>query len=147
MSQNESADDDIEHFKDIVEETENQAPTTSPEKPDKDVEVANGSDGIDSESDTSLDEGGGSPMSGFEDGDSDEGDELLVGGGGLNDLQATRKMSDLNTIQSKVSGVKKSLLPGGYDPRHREPSYWYVKNNLRSHFPSITSDENPFDCE
>ncbi|KAM7480648.1 hypothetical protein LguiA_028861 [Lonicera macranthoides] len=146
VSQNESADDDIEHFKDIVEETENQAPTTSPEKPDKDGEIANGGDGIDSDSDTSLDECGGSPTSGFEGGDSDEGDELLVEGGGLNDLQATRKMSDLNTIQSKVSGMK-SLLPGGYDPRHREPSYcnadrvsWWELMVLASHVhPSVAT--------
>lgn len=124
LSQNESAeDDDIENFKDIVEETEHQKTITSLDKPDKVSEVGEGGDAIDSDSDISLDEGG-SPTSGFEDGDSDEGDELLMGGG-LNDLDKPRKMSDLNTCPSQASSIKSSL-PGGYDPRHREPSYWYV---------------------
>jgi ribosome biogenesis protein MAK21 len=139
MSQSESADDDdIEHFEDIVDETENQEKTTSPEK---DVEVV----ALDSDSDASLDEEyGSSRANAFDDMDSDEGDELIVESS-KKDVKDTKDASQHPSKQSTAR--KSSSLPGGYDPRHREPSYcnadhvsWWELTVLASHVhPSVAT--------
>uniref|UniRef100_A0A5B7B011 Putative CCAAT/enhancer-binding protein zeta n=1 Tax=Davidia involucrata TaxID=16924 RepID=A0A5B7B011_DAVIN len=139
--QNESVDEDLEHFEDIVEETENQASTTS-KKPDNAGETVRSSDCIDTDSDSSLDEGG-SPTSGFEDDVSDGADDLLAGG---ENLRESETISDHNGHQPQVSNVSSSF-PGGYNPRHREPSYcnadhvsWWELMVLASHVhPSVAT--------
>ncbi|XP_059645531.1 protein SLOW WALKER 2 isoform X2 [Cornus florida] len=110
--QNESVDEDLEHFDDIVEESENQASIT-PKIPDND----------------------------------DEADDLFVGSGS-EDLQESETMSDHNgnKNQPQVSQAKSSL-PGGYNPRHREPTYcnadcvsWWELMVLASHVhPSVAT--------
>lgn len=125
--QNELADDDDEHFEDIVEDAENNACVT-PEKPDTALEAASSREGhvanSDSDSDSLLDEGG-SGNSGSEDEVSDEGDDLFVAGV-PKDAQEAKVGSDHVGCDRPVSnGNVRASLPGGYDPRHREPSYWY----------------------
>lgn len=119
--QNESADEELEHFEDIVEEAENQTNIIAC-NPDIASEVAPSSDGVDNDSDSSVDEGG-SPTSVSDESDSD-GDGDLLGNGSMNDLQESEMRSADTASQRQVSNVK-SQLPGGYNPRHREPSYRY----------------------
>lgn len=122
MFQNESIDEDLEHFEDIVEEAENPASPTS-EKPDNAGEVAHSSDGNNIDSESSLDERG-SPTLDSEDDILDKEDDLLVGGNLNNVQEESRRMSDHNGHQPQVFNLTSSL-PGGYNLRHREPSYWY----------------------
>lgn len=120
VNQNESADEEeIEHFEDIVEETDDK-PTTPLKNQENDV----GADEIDgaaaSDGDTSEDEKV-SPISSEEEA-SDQADEFLFRDN-PEDLHAT--LSGPSEQQSQVPS-ERSQLPGGYDPRHREPSYWSV---------------------
>lgn len=122
--QNESADDDDEHFEDVLEDAEDKVYTI----PDKPIvcEVASSGEALetDDDSDLSLDEGG-SATSESEDEVSDDGDDLFAAGV-LNDSQESKGGPDHAGRQSLVSNDKvRSSLPGGYNPRHREPSYWY----------------------
>lgn len=119
--QNESADEDLEHFEDIVEETENQT-STKVEEPENNSGTVHTNNCIDSDNDSSQDEGV-PPASESEDDVSDEADDLFIGGDSKN-VEETNTMPDQTKQQSQVS--KMSSLPGGYNPRHREPSYWYL---------------------
>lgn len=145
--QNELTDDDDEHFKDVVEEAENKACIT-PEIPDNAFEVASSREGhvADSDSDSSLDECGAA-NSGSEDEVSDEGDDLFVGGV-LNDQQEAKVGYDHGDRQPPVSNDNvRASLPGGYNPRHREPSYcnadcvsWWELMVLAAHaHPSVAT--------
>lgn len=125
--QNESADEDLEHFDDIVEETENQT-STKVEEPENNSGTVHTNNSIDSDNDSSQDEGV-PPTSESEDDVSDEADDLFIGGDSknveeTNTMQETNTMPDQTKQPSQVS--KMSSLPGGYNPRHREPSYWYL---------------------
>lgn len=124
MSQNESLDEDIEHFEDVVEESENH-PITKENEPDSTVESASVRDSGEADSDSSEDEGV-PPDSDSESDASEETDDLLLSGG-VEDAKIVKTMPD-QIKQKHEASAKKSSLPGGYDPRHREPSYWYVKN-------------------
>ena len=134
MLQNESVDDDdLEHFEDVVEETENEPSivketedkgNTVLEKQESAREFFNSSENVKSESDDSSEEEDDPPPSDSESDVSDEGDELVIANDPKNLLES-RTFSDDNGKQSQVS-VTKPRLPGGYDPRHREPSYWYI---------------------
>ncbi|KAA8540211.1 hypothetical protein F0562_024226 [Nyssa sinensis] len=139
--QNESVDEDLEHFEDIVEETENQASSKS-KKPDNAGETVHSSARIDADSDSSQDEVV-SPTSAFEDDASDGSDDLLAGG---EDLRESETIVDCNGHQPQVSDARSSF-PGGYNPRHREPSYcnadhvsWWELVVLASHVhPSVAT--------
>lgn len=119
--QNESADEDLEHFEDIVEEAENQT-STKVEEPENNSGTVHTSNSIDSDNDSSQDEGV-PPTSESEDDVSDAADDLFIGGDSKN-VEETNTMPGQTKQQSQVS--KMSSLPGGYNPRHREPSYWYL---------------------
>lgn len=121
MLQSESVDEDLEHFEDIVEETDNE-PSTTPKKEEIGVDLVGNSDKMDSESDSAEDEDD-SPASSSEDDVSDE-DELLMEDSSK-EPQESQPQSDHNGNQPLINSSGSSL-PGGYDPRHREPSYWYV---------------------
>lgn len=132
MLQNESVDDEFEHFEDIVEETENEASIVKEtedkgsavfEKQESSKEFISSSENMKSDSDSSEDEDD-PPASDSDSHVSDEEDELVIANDSEN-LQASKTPSDDNGKQPKVS-VTKPCLPGGYDPRHREPSYWYI---------------------
>lgn len=141
--QNESADEELEHFEDIVEEAENQS-NNGADKTDNAGEVALSNGGTDTDGDSSEEEGG-SPTSVSEDGDSD-GDNDLLGNGSLNDLQESEMRSADSAGQQQGLNVK-SPLPGGYNPRHREPSFcnadrvsWWELTVLASHVhPSVAT--------
>lgn len=137
--QNELADEELEHFEDIVEEPDIQA-STAADKPVNLGEGVHGSDSIDNDDDPSEDEGG-SPAPSSDDEFSDKGDDDLLGFGGLTTLEESERASE-----ARVQNAKSSL-PGGYDPRHREPIYcnadrvgWWELMVLASHVhPSVST--------
>ncbi|XP_071716920.1 protein SLOW WALKER 2 [Rutidosis leptorrhynchoides] len=138
--QSELADEELEHFEDVIEEPVIQANKAADKQPDSDV--------IDTNDDSSEDEAeGGSPAPSSDDEFSDkEDDDDLFGTGGSTDLQESRKTSGQADSQSQVQKAKPSL-PGGYDPRHREPVYcnadrvgWWELAVLASHVhPSVST--------
>ncbi|KAL8118831.1 hypothetical protein AgCh_016360 [Apium graveolens] len=144
--QNESADDDDEHFEDVLEDTENNVDTI-PDKPNV-CEVASSREAHDTDtnSDSASDEGGGLTF-GSEDEVSDEGVDLFAAG--VSNVPRDSKVgSDHAGPQSLVSSDKlRASLPGGYDPRHREPSYckadcvsWWELTVLAAHaHPSVAT--------
>ncbi|CAK9144659.1 unnamed protein product [Ilex paraguariensis] len=147
MLQDESVDEDLEHFEDIVEVESQSSPTSeqpSLEKPDNAGEGSPSSSGSDADSDESLDEGG-KAISLFSDDVSDEADDVLMGGS-LNNPQESKMKAADNGHQSQQSNTESSL-PGGYNPRHREPSYsnadrvsWWELIVLASHgHPSVAT--------
>jgi ribosome biogenesis protein MAK21 len=119
--QSESVDEDLEHFEDIMEETDNE-PSTTPKKEEIEVDLVENGDKIDSESDSAEDEDD-SPATSSEDDVSDE-EELLMEDSSK-ELQESQPQSDHNGNQPQINSSGSSL-PAGYDPRHREPCYWYV---------------------
>ncbi|KAK1575937.1 hypothetical protein Q3G72_009611 [Acer saccharum] len=142
--QNESADDDdLEHFEDIVEETENE-PSTAPKKEENnDVKTVNTIRDGNSDGDSSEDEDV-TPPSDSEEDVSDESEELFIEDKSK-DIKKFETLPDRNGHQAHVSS--KPSLPGGYDPRHREPSYcnanrvsWWELMVLASHaHPSVST--------
>lgn len=117
MLQSELVDEELEHFEDIVEEADNKEINDSRE------ENNSGSIIDDSVKDgDSSEEEDGLPVSSSSDDElSDEAAELLI----KNVSPSTRGV-ELSKNKIDQSGVNStdSLLPGGYNPRHREPSYW-----------------------
>lgn len=112
--QNESNDDDLEHFEDIVDETENESRTAS-----KKSRITKGfvhdSDIVKADGNSSEDENvAATPYS--EDHVPDKGEDLV--------MTDSQKPADVNGHRPPVPNLSPSL-PGGYNPRHREPSYWY----------------------
>lgn len=105
--QSEQADEELEHFEDIAEDSDIPANKLA-DKPDNDDVDDNDND------EPSEDEAAPSSDDEF----SDKGDDDLLGFSGL-----TETTSDQTANKSRVQKAKSSL-PGGYDPRHREPIYW-----------------------
>ena len=128
--QNESIDEELEHFEDVIEETDN-GPSTVSEKQVDDIGLVQNGDDANPDSDSS--EGEDDLPASSEDDDSDDASEdadflLAKNESSLKKSKSasnnkSKSVSDNEGQQSQVS-AKKSLLPGGYDPRHREPSYW-----------------------
>jgi ribosome biogenesis protein MAK21 len=81
--QNESVDDEVEHFEDIVEASDDEL-----EKPNSEAAQKNGQDGLNSK---------------------------VKNGKSMEPGKVDKEMHT-----SEVG----TTLPAGYDPRHREPSYW-----------------------
>ncbi|CAA0829454.1 Unknown protein [Striga hermonthica] len=141
--QNEAADadEDLEHFEDINENNENHAISVQ-DNSDEKKPVADISNGSDSDGDSSNDDEGGSATSGSDRDGFDEGDDLLVEGG-------FDKVEEIKIITSdhKVPNLQEGTLPGGYNPRHREPNYcnadrvgWWELRVLASHVhPSVAA--------
>lgn len=134
--QNESIDSDLEHFEDI-EETDNEPLTPSKkEEANDEVVLADHQDGANSNS-GSLEEDDDSPedmddtsTSYSQDDDSDEAEGLLLKDDSK-DFSESRRLPRHNGVEFQVSATR-STLPGGYIPRHREPSYWYFSNHILS---------------
>lgn len=122
MLQNESNDEELEHFEDVIEETAEE-PSTAAKEEENDGGLVHSTDAANSDSESSEDEDE-SPAFNSEDDGSDGAEEFLMRNDSK-DLEESKIVSPLNARQPQVSS-KKSLLPGGYDPRHREPSYWSV---------------------
>lgn len=131
MLQNENADaaEDLEHFEDITENEENHA-MLSPNNTDNKDLVSDTKDGSDNDSDSSLDTSDsdsdssvdkcGSDTSDSEEDDLTQEDDLL----GNMDFYKLEVEEIKSTSEDVVTDIKVQTLPGGYDPRLREPSYW-----------------------
>nr|XP_016439598.1 PREDICTED: uncharacterized protein C4F10.09c isoform X2 [Nicotiana tabacum] len=116
MLQSESADEDLEHFEDITEEDENRP--NPPKRTDNASEVAQKPNHLQIRN-HSLQEDGSST--------SESEDDSLQANvsparGGLDEPKDSRLLSGFNKLLPEGSN-EKHLLPGGYDPRHREPSF------------------------
>ncbi|KAL9157163.1 hypothetical protein ABFS82_09G127300 [Erythranthe guttata] len=143
--QNETADadDDLEHFEDVKEDDDNRTFPASDDKVNK-GHNADISNVYDDDSDSSLDENGAA-TSGFEDYSLNEEDDLLGEGDFDNKLEGPK-----STSGNKVQSSQSVTLPGGYDPRLREPSYcnaervgWWELTVLASHVhPSVAAMAN-----
>lgn len=116
--QNEAAadDEDLEHFEDITENNENPA-IPAPDYRDNKGHVADTINGSDNDGDSSLDVSG-SATSGSEEDSLNEADDLL-GEGRLDKIEEFKSTSD-----HEVHNLQGPSLPGSYNPRHREPTYW-----------------------
>lgn len=115
MLQNESVDEDLEHFEDIAEEEEDQANMTQNRTNNVD-KVVRRNDCNSTGSDSSGDQGDPA-ASDSEDGDVDERSLFVTDG--LNNLTESKPVFELQEQESEAK-------PGGYNPRHREPSFWYL---------------------
>lgn len=122
MLQSESIDEELEHFEDVVEETDNELSTASIKQDDGVGVVQNGDD---SNSENEFSEKEDDLLKSSEDDDSDDASEDTEFSLARNekDLESSKSASDNEGRQSEISS-KKSFLPGGYNLRHREPSYW-----------------------
>ncbi|RZC77535.1 hypothetical protein C5167_001718 [Papaver somniferum] len=137
-------DDDVEHFEDIVEETENKSEPALLKQPESAVTVVpNNNDVAKIDPDSSDSEEVDLSGSDFESEDNDsDGDDILKRGSNT----VGQLKTDGSSGGTQPPNVKLSL-PGGYDPRHREPSYcnadrasWWELMVLASHaHPSVAT--------
>lgn len=125
MAQRESVEEeeDVEHFEDVREEDEI-VPNKEAETKENDVEVDQDNGRITSRDSSSDDEGALADRQSDEedDYDSDDAEELFRK---ETPHEVTKEVSNDMEKRSQPP-LKSSCLPGGYDPRHREPSYWSV---------------------
>ncbi|KAG5008950.1 hypothetical protein JHK87_017465 [Glycine soja] len=144
--QNESVDEELEHFEDVIE-TDNE-PNSLSNNQNNDIGVVQ--NGADANSDTSSSESEDDLPASSEDDDSDDdasedADFLLAKNEKEHEKQKKSKSVSDKGQQSQLS--PKSSLPGGYDPRHREPLYcnadrvsWWELMVLASHaHPSVAT--------
>lgn len=116
MLQNEATDanEDLEHFEDIPDHDDNQAENNSLIVQDNKDNKGHAADAS-SESDDDID----TPLNRSDSASSDsETDDGLLGADGLDKLEESKPTSDEET-----QNIQSRTVPGGYDPRHREPSY------------------------
>ncbi|XP_043691786.1 CCAAT/enhancer-binding protein zeta [Telopea speciosissima] len=146
--QNESVDDDdLEHFEDIVEKTENETGMS----PVKQQQGTNGvvqtiSDGLKTGDDSSSDLQDEDSLASYSEEDGSDGVEDLLGGDGLNIVRDSKGKNVSECGHPQVSSTRSSM-PGGYNPHHREPSYcnadrasWWELMVLGSHVhPSVAT--------
>nr|GMC71042.1 CCAAT/enhancer-binding protein zeta [Ipomoea batatas] len=139
MLQSESVDEDLEHFEDVKEDDENQAsPATT--KTVNVEGVTHSNDELNNES-SSLDEGGNLSS----DSEDVQLDDLLVENGSDEPKKSTPN-SNSNKLEPQISSGSLSM-PGGYNLRHREPSFcnadhvsWWELMVLASHaHPSVAT--------
>ncbi|KAK8524739.1 hypothetical protein V6N13_015752 [Hibiscus sabdariffa] len=141
MLQNESVDEDLEHFEDIVEETVAE-PSLASKKEENNAGIHVGEA---ANSDSSEDEG---VLPSYSDDDiSEDANELIIRETPKDfRVQEPKTISNQNASKPPKSTTK-SFLPGGYDPRHREPSYsnadrasWWELMVLSTHVhPSVAT--------
>lgn len=113
MLQNEAADanEDLEHFEDIPDNDGNQAGNDSNKDHAADTSSESGND-TDKSNSTSSD----SEEDSFRESDD------LFGADGLDKLEESKPTSD-----QEMHNIQGRTRPGGYDPRYREPRYWYKR--------------------
>ncbi|KAG2321781.1 hypothetical protein Bca52824_014994 [Brassica carinata] len=140
-------EEDVEHFEDVKDEDDTE-PIKESEKEENDVEVDHEEDKTTSrdEDDSSSDdeEEALEVRQSDEEDDyaSDDGEELFI----KETPKETMEVSNDSEKRSQAP-LKSSCLPGGYDPRHREPSYcngdrvsWWELVVLASHaHPSVAT--------
>ncbi|KAK9132331.1 hypothetical protein Scep_011859 [Stephania cephalantha] len=134
--QSESIDADLEHFEDISEEPESEVGTAPSVNSNENHSAKTESNSSESESEDGL------PDSVSSDDLSES--EGILGKHGANAIGEVITASDHNKSQPQAPNMR---LPGGYDPRHREPSYcnaehvsWWELMVLASHVhPSVAT--------
>lgn len=111
MLQNEAADanEDLEHFEDIPDNDDNQAGNDSNKDPANDTSSESGNDTDKSNS-----------MSSDSEEEHFRASDDLFGTDGLDKLEESKPTSG-----QEMHNVQGRTRPGGYDPRYREPRYWY----------------------
>lgn len=128
MLQNETIDEDLEHFKDVTEDDdETNAIEIKEAQAVHDTKNTDGN-GTDSDSSASQDDSTPPDSEGY---DSDEANDLLLMGGSQDGIKESRPIADHNKLPSEVTDVR-SNFPGGYNLRHRDPLYWYLNHSLFS---------------
>lgn len=128
MVQRESVEEeeDVEHFEDVIE-GDDIDPNKKAENDENDVEVDHdGGEKTSRDGDSSSDEEEALAVRQSDEEDdyaSDDSEELI-----RNETPQLQETMEVSNDMEKRSQplVKSSSLPGGYDPRHREPSYWSV---------------------
>ncbi|XP_077240901.1 CCAAT-binding factor [Tasmannia lanceolata] len=150
MLQNESVDEDFEHFEDIIEGSQNivgTAPSSKPENSDGPINVMTRNNGVKKDGDPSNSEDNeGPPMSDSEEDNSSEGKDTIIGGDNFINVEKFETVSEHEARQAQVPNIGSSS-PGGYNPQHREPSYcnadrtsWWELTVLASHVhPSVAT--------
>ncbi|KAL9228490.1 hypothetical protein vseg_004067 [Gypsophila vaccaria] len=146
--QNEANDEDIEHFEDAPDDTEDEL-GDSTKIPEITSVKADGGSGSGSVSELNFDgdhsEDDEAPSASSEEDISDEdGDFVMKGFEKPQDSSSTELVIQKG---NKVESSKTHLLPGDYDPRHREPSFcnadhtgWWELTVLASHaHPSVST--------
>ncbi|KAJ4951263.1 hypothetical protein NE237_028095 [Protea cynaroides] len=145
--QSESVDEDLEHFEDIMEETENEMGMSAvKQRQGTSGIVQNTSDGLKAGDNSSSDSQDEDSLASYFEEDESDGVEDLLGGDGLNDVRDSKGESVSECGHPQVSSMGSSM-PGGYNPRHREPSYcnadrasWWELMVLGSHVhPSVAT--------
>ncbi|KAK7841625.1 ccaat/enhancer-binding protein zeta [Quercus suber] len=121
---------ELEHFEDVVEETDDEPNTTS-KKEEHVVGLVHGSDAAKSDSASSEDEDD-TPASDSE--DVSDGEELLVRNDSK-DLEESKTLSEHNGQQHQVSS-KSSLLPGG---NANHVSWWELVVLASHSHPSVAT--------
>ncbi|KAL2481606.1 CCAAT-binding factor [Abeliophyllum distichum] len=114
--QNESADEDLEHFEDIADDDNKQASLVLDNRDNKD-EVAQTSNESNIDSDSSLDKGEG----------------------GVDEIEELKSVSDPKGVNHLQRENNSPTLPGEFNPRHREPAYqvsWWELTVLSLHVHS-----------
>ncbi|GMH17563.1 hypothetical protein Nepgr_019404 [Nepenthes gracilis] len=144
--QNESIDEELEHFEDVLDETENN-PSTGVVEPKSNVSIGRSWMDDDSSEDDEDEEPSLASSSQEED-DSDDAKELIVGKNVevSQHSKSNNKFPDHNRNQNREP-ITKASHPSEYDPRHREPSYcnadrasWWELTVLASHVhPSVST--------
>lgn len=122
MLQNELIDEDLEHFEDIAEDDAHETNPKQNELTKSASAPLSAGNGLNSDP---LPREDGSAPAVFEGNASDEANNLLL-------------ESDKDKTNTK------SILPGGYNPRHREPLYWYLSSFCCSALNII--EMSSFDC-
>lgn len=111
------ADDDLEHFEDITENDSNEdIPGSDSNSRSKKVHVAETIHASDDDNEESLQEDGFATSDSEDVNDTDD----LFGKGGF-DKALKSKSADGHQVRNQQCPTP---TPGGYNPRHREPSYW-----------------------
>ncbi|CAN0877761.1 Protein SLOW WALKER 2 [Linum grandiflorum] len=141
--QSEALDDEDEHFEDVVEDANDNGTPAITNEDLINIPTDERNENVDHESDSSSDEEDNAVASSSEDDESDEDAQLI----------REDRSEEVTTLTPEPSNEKtehcskKSSLPGGYDPRHREPSYcnadrasWWELKVLASHaHPSVAT--------
>ncbi|KAK1279902.1 hypothetical protein QJS04_geneDACA004839 [Acorus gramineus] len=143
--QNEAIDDDLEHFEDIIEVPENVASDSLSGDPASSISLININNGPKTSGDSSDSNDEEELHESYSEDDNSSVEDIMLAGDNSNEVKCFKPKTDKGIEQ--VSLPNMSSLPGGYDPRHREPAYcnadrasWWELLVLASHVhPSVAT--------
>ncbi|WCJ33430.1 CCAAT-binding factor [Euphorbia peplus] len=142
VMQNELVDEDLEHFEDIVEETDVKPHMAA--KVETGLKFVQSNNKVSPENNSSESEDDSPAPSSEDKSEDDHSDDSEAEF--LREELTEVAPKEIQASQPQVSSASSSL-PGGYDPRHREPSYsnadrssWWELHALASHVhPSVAT--------